>query len=284
VNAIVMRALAKSPAARFATMDDVVASLEPLAQAPTALGSSRDAIAFDRTAITEAPTAPEVPQAPEVPAASLTAVETREARRPGVRIVVLLGVLSVLVIVAFKVVGFPQLPQQQLVTKTPAPVNTAITDVPLPESPSPEARNAYAHALQLLRDGSNGEETQELERAIKLDPNLGAAYLRLVLYGRGVRGDRYNAIKERAEGLVSGMSARDRGLLEAVTEREGRSQKFEDLARRYPNDGEILLFWAYATRPVPDARTGRRPSSSKEKRITSPATSTRRFHSFVMRP
>jgi tetratricopeptide (TPR) repeat protein len=58
----------------------------------------------------------------------------------------------------------------------------AITDLPLPSSPSLEALAAYRRGMQLMRDAAYRAATDEFEAALKLDRSLAAAHLRSALF------------------------------------------------------------------------------------------------------
>jgi tetratricopeptide (TPR) repeat protein/predicted Ser/Thr protein kinase len=58
----------------------------------------------------------------------------------------------------------------------------AITDLPLPSSPSPEALAAYKRGMQLMRDAAYRAAMDEFEAALKLDRSLAAAHLRIALF------------------------------------------------------------------------------------------------------
>ncbi|HTV26051.1 MAG TPA: protein kinase [Polyangiaceae bacterium] len=60
-------------------------------------------------------------------------------------------------------------------------VPTPVTELPLPQSKSPEALVAYRAALQGIRDGNWGYVQAHLERALELDPGLAIAHLRLAM-------------------------------------------------------------------------------------------------------
>jgi Tfp pilus assembly protein PilF len=56
----------------------------------------------------------------------------------------------------------------------------SVTSYPPPITKVPAAADAYARAMQDLRDAADNGGANELERAVKLDPTFAAAYLRLL--------------------------------------------------------------------------------------------------------
>src|SRR5262249_37309664 len=59
-----------------------------------------------------------------------------------------------------------------------APRPTAVTDLPDPQTSNAEALATYRSAMQAWRDGV-GDVEARFRRAVQLDPNLGAAHLRI---------------------------------------------------------------------------------------------------------
>jgi serine/threonine-protein kinase len=130
----------------------------------------------------------------------------------------------------------------------PAPKPTAITDLPLPDSPSVEARAAYRAAVQWMHDSNWQRAAQDLERALSLDPSMAMAHLRLafIRFNWGNVSE-FREHYSRAVGLRSTLGARDQGLLDALEPTLGRpsrdltesTTRLRVLAERYPFDAEL---------------------------------------------
>ncbi|TKD03534.1 serine/threonine-protein kinase [Polyangium fumosum] len=132
----------------------------------------------------------------------------------------------------------------------PSTTPTAVTELELPSSASPEALAAYRQGLQSIRDASWGLAYDAFERAAKLDPTLGAAHLRLAVIDR-FRGKTTSTRAEfqRAVELRATMPARDQVLLDAfepLIQRDPPDQaattaRLEAATRRFPGDAELVL-------------------------------------------
>ncbi|MFS8066886.1 MAG: hypothetical protein ACMG6S_10995, partial [Byssovorax sp.] len=147
----------------------------------------------------------------------------------------------------------------------PAPRPTAITDLPLPSSSDPEAIAAYRVALRSFRDASWGQAQTSLLQAVKLDPTLAAAHLRLALIMSYLS---FTSLEARAAyreatRYRSSLTPRDRALLAALEPSLGAdpadvaetTRRFADLAERYPLDAEIFnLLGAYQRIEGPERR------------------------------
>jgi eukaryotic-like serine/threonine-protein kinase len=130
----------------------------------------------------------------------------------------------------------------------------AITDVPLPKSNSPEALASYRQALQAIRDADWAIADERLMDAVKRDPELSAAYLRLaILGGTGATGPASAREQlSRAMGTRSNLSERDQALLMAVEpvinrdppEKNLARQRLRDLVNARPDDAELWHFYA----------------------------------------
>jgi serine/threonine-protein kinase len=138
-----------------------------------------------------------------------------------------------------------------------APRPTAVTELPPPVSRSPDALAAYASAMQAFRDANWGLSEESLRSAIRLDPSMAAAHLRLALiidilvstvegresYARAVHG--------RAS-----LSERDQVLLRALEPLLSRDPPERALAvarmraatERYPLDAELFNLLATIAR------------------------------------
>jgi serine/threonine-protein kinase len=130
----------------------------------------------------------------------------------------------------------------------PTTASTAITELAPPVTSSPEALAAYREGLQSLRDASWGPAYSAFERAIKLDPSLGAAHMRMAMIDR-FRGKTASTRAEfqRAVELRSSLSERDQVVLDAFEPLVQRDppdfaetvRRFEAAALKYPGDAEL---------------------------------------------
>jgi serine/threonine-protein kinase len=105
---------------------------------------------------------------------------------------------------------------------------TRLGDLPLPASSNPEAVAAYRAGLQAFADAAMESAQQSLERAVALDPTLGAAHLRLAFVHSLVVADEQDARRayKKALGFRATLTPRDRALLDA----------FEPYFQRQPPD------------------------------------------------
>jgi eukaryotic-like serine/threonine-protein kinase len=139
--------------------------------------------------------------------------------------------------------------------KVPDPRPTAVTELPLPPSKSPEALAEYAQGMQGVRDGNWGYALEHLERAVTIDPALAAAHLRLAIMRRGtLHMGEARASFGRALIGRGALSERDRALLDAyepilnrdppnMTEWQARLRA---MTLRYPGDAQIFELLGYA--------------------------------------
>lgn len=132
-------------------------------------------------------------------------------------------------------------------------VPTAVTELPLPPSKSPEALVAYEAALQGIRDGNWGYVESHLERALALDAGMAVAHLRLAMVQHDSPLMRPRAQFALAIAGRASLSERDQALLHAfepVLNRDPPDQN-EHIARlraateRFPGDAELfgILGW-----------------------------------------
>jgi eukaryotic-like serine/threonine-protein kinase len=134
---------------------------------------------------------------------------------------------------------------------------TPITDLPLPESKSPEAVAAYMAAIQGIRDGNWGYVEAHLERALELDPGMAAAHLRLaiVLHDGPRRAESRPSFGRALLGRAS-LSERDQVLLNAYepylyrepSDRTELARRLRAATLRYPQDAELAACLSYALR------------------------------------
>jgi tetratricopeptide (TPR) repeat protein len=248
VAAAVAKALASRPELRFASMAEIVRSIEPFAEAP---GKTPG----------ESAGRPSVKHTPEI-GLDTTMIEVRTSsgrgRRVGaslaVGLVVLVGALAVAVSAWRGRARAPTVEGTANPSASAPPASTPVTMLPLPQTSSREALAAYAQALQAFRDGAIGAATDALLQTTRLDPAIAPAHLRLAVLL--IEGDPRGAREsyQRARELRSSLDARDQAFLEAAEPFAGRTpsdggewrRRLGALAERYPGDAEILFYLAYA--------------------------------------
>jgi serine/threonine-protein kinase len=285
VAAAVHRALASPRDSRFASMDDLVAALEPFAgvarpvMASASGGVSSEARTMGAPALDSAPTqlAPAAVSptraSRQMAAQSLPPPSRESAEPPGIgdhvtrapelrsphrrrRLALALPLLAAIAAIAVIAViahraGKPSI--AALPAPTPAaPVATALTALPLP-SGRPEAVAAYQSGLAARRIGEDGGD---FERAAELDPSIGAAWLQLVVDAtESSIDDSARERYHRAEKLAPTMSDRDRVLLEAIApvviEQPSNwaesSRRFGAAVERFPGDAQLWYELGWTT-------------------------------------
>jgi serine/threonine-protein kinase len=270
VAAAVMRALAKSRELRFPTMDDLLAVLEGPDAASSAprpfpsKPSSRSGLATAATERVDAPSRPTTGglSATHDPERELgPALPRPRARRRWLGLgLVLMTVLAGVGLAAGlrrapPVVAAASASAAQATAVSTAPVPTAITDLPPPESPSPDAIAAYQSALRAKRDASSIEYAADLRKAVALDPSMAMAHARLAFFAY----DWAQEVEARAElakarGLRGRLGERDAALLDMTEllvarvppDTAGALGVMEEATRRWPGDAELWLMRGYA--------------------------------------
>jgi serine/threonine-protein kinase len=268
--AVVMRSLSKAPDARFASMDDVIDALavwiDPASSAratiprsgalptqrparplpPPATGTNATQKSADVLAAVKAVRSPRpVPQVEVVDAPPPPPEEPLRARG-------LLFAAAVLVIAAVAFLGLRNLRGKSSaaspappVSATAVPAAVAVTDLPDPRSPSPDAIAAYRAGLVELRFGGS---TDAFERAVVLDPSLAAAHLMLAVDATEVEfTDGARAHLRRAAELRASLSERDQLLLDATepillrqpADWAEASKRIAAAVERFPNDAQL---------------------------------------------
>jgi eukaryotic-like serine/threonine-protein kinase len=157
---------------------------------------------------------------------------------------------------------------------------TAVTDLPLPESASPEAIARYATAMQAIRDGNWGHVQEELERAVTLDPGLAAAQLRLAMFLYAEFQSKARGYYARAMLGRTRLSERDQLLLDAYEPLLYRDppqvpellKRLEAATARYPYDSELFATLAlersHAGSPQIEVLAAARRSAELDPRYT----------------
>ena len=181
VEDTILRALAKEPAARFASMADVADVLEPFALQTT--GGDRDRVRITPrnsdhahhdpsafAATTRVPTSVSISVGDVAAQAEVTARKKLEppARRKlgqlALPIALLVALVALVVIVKRKT------------TTPPGPLPAT-----RPLSLVPEAEVSYKEAMQLWRDGAAARARAALRKAVEIDPAFAAAHLELAI-------------------------------------------------------------------------------------------------------
>ena len=176
VEESILRALAKAPEGRFASMSAAADALEPFASTSTGgarvkiTPSTNDDPAYAAT--TRVPTTVSVEPPP--PQGDVASGKTRGRRSPFALAapLVLLGALGAVV---FVVKVRPTQPARPIPTVTPS------SSAPRPLSTVPQAEAVYREAMSLWHDGAGAKAGLALKQAIQLDPGFAAAHLQLAL-------------------------------------------------------------------------------------------------------
>ncbi len=140
------------------------------------------------------------------------------------------------------------------------PRPTAVTDLPLPSSHSPEALAEYVAAIQGFRDGNWGYVHEHLDRAATLDPSLAAAHLRLAIVRRTRSPNEARASFARALLGRASLSERDQvllGVYEPIMNRDPPNPaewqaRLRAATERYPGDAELFCLLSYALEQDPE--------------------------------
>ncbi len=130
----------------------------------------------------------------------------------------------------------------------------AITEVPLPKSNSPEALAAYRQGLQAIRDADWAIAEERFADAVKHDPELSSAHLRIAILCGSSNGGPAQAREELSRAMTTraNLPGRDQALLMAVeplinrdpAERSVARQRLHDLVMAHPDDAELWHYFA----------------------------------------
>jgi serine/threonine-protein kinase len=126
-----------------------------------------------------------------------------------------------------------------------------LADLPLPPTDKPEAAAAYLRGIVALRGGSRLIGFKHLEAALKIDPLMAAAHLRLAVYISELATYSTSRVHyQQALARRETLTARDREIADTFEPfyrdpEYGRVDeyraKFAAVAARHPNDAEITL-------------------------------------------
>ncbi|HEY4118537.1 MAG TPA: protein kinase [Byssovorax sp.] len=223
VARVVERALAKSPAARFGSMRDLLGGLDPAENVPPLEVTSRRR----RGLIAGASVALLVAAA--VLVARFAATSSHPAPPP---------------------LGASSAASASVSPSTPADgPGIAVTDLPLPRSNVPEALTAFKTGMQAFRDGASERAARAFAEARRLDPAMGAAFIPRAP-PIGASPDDIAELVQQALDRRASLSEHDALHLDAFAPcAQGRAgddrwciERFRALTRRMPRDAETW-FW-----------------------------------------
>ncbi len=238
VDQVVMRALAKQPAERFPSMNELASALT-LTEARTSA---------PRSSKSRAPSALENAQTESV-AAVIVSSSTVARRRRAFAVVGSVAVAAALAI-AFRHGGATTTPAPASdAAATPPGAPTAVTDLPIPSTDKPEARVAYRAGLQSARDGAGSEARVHFSRAVELDPTLASAHVWIASLSAFQNRARARVALEHANAQRAALSERDARLLAAVAPLLDRDPvdlaaaetKAAEAAKLFPGDAHLRL-------------------------------------------
>ena len=246
VDATIMKTLSKAPADRFASMEYVVAALESFI---TASRRSIATIEVMETRRTE-PAPPLSPANTPPPAGDRAGWKLAAIGAAVLAVVAGAGVVIDRTLVRGRT---PLAAHDEAGTPASAAASaTGLAELAPPKTSNPEARAAFEAALIAFRDGVFETSRQSLERAVRLDPAFGAAYLRLAYMDSLVSSDESEVRKDFKNAMQyrSTLSTRDEALLDAFEpylQREPSDLKESEkrlvaATARYPNDAELAYF------------------------------------------
>jgi serine/threonine-protein kinase len=265
VEATIMKALAKSPADRFASMDYVVSALEAFVTANRRSLTGIESMATTRTEPAPPMSSPvsspsgSTSSGNALPAATIAAATARPNRRA-----IAVGAIAVAALVTTAVVvdramhaprDIASIPASSASTPASASASagpTSIVALPMPQAANPEARAAFQSYLQSFRDGVFMGARESLARAVSLDPSFGAAHLRLAYMDSLVSSDEAEVRRsfKKAVQFRSTLSERDQILLDALEpylQREPSDpaeceKRLEAATQRYSEDAELAFY------------------------------------------
>jgi serine/threonine-protein kinase len=161
-----------------------------------------------------------------------------------------IAVLGVLVLSAGIISRLRRKSEATAPAPAPTTVATAVTELPLPATSNAEALAAYREGLQRLRNASWSLARNAFEQATKLDPSLGAAYLRMAIIDRcHFQTALSRSGFQRAVELRTSLTEREQLLLDAfepVIQRDPPDwmetrNRLEAAKQKYPGDAEFIV-------------------------------------------
>ncbi|WP_394835934.1 protein kinase [Pendulispora rubella] len=224
VAEVLRRALAHEREDRFASMDELLVTL-------------------DESPDSTRPVSPRV----AVGQVSLDAPLRKDARPRGRRAAA--WALALLVVSAASFAVWHSARRRPLPSAAAAPVGTTLLDLPMPVACNDEAKSSYRQGLVALHAANWEAAHVAFEKAASADPVCPEAQLRLAMAGEV----HYSIVKQRehfrqALSLREGLSERDRILLDATShvvipappDRMAKTRALEEGAKRFPLDAELL--------------------------------------------
>ena len=246
VEDVIRRALSKAPEDRFVSMAALAAALS---------GTSPSEIPL-KTPPSRRPKA-----ATKTGNAVVLSPEPAPRRRLGRLLLLLVPMLVAFLVVSLRFFlskdeSKPEPASMPLASSHSSPevVPTAVTALPIPESPSAEAKIAFREGLQAIRDATWDNAAIAFDRARKADPGMAQAHFRYAMLGMFTDFSAAQEAFRRAALQRSALSERDQVFLDAFapiiqsspSDYAAAQRKFAVLARRYPGDAEIV-FWNLRT-------------------------------------
>ncbi|HEY2515780.1 MAG TPA: serine/threonine-protein kinase [Polyangiaceae bacterium] len=247
VSEVVARAMKKSPAERFPTMDSLVHILDPVLGPSTEkllphLAPTTDPmLPFLRTVTTGeepsyAPPPPSTPKPEPAPAKPRRRMLLWGAGAFGAAVIVALGALGI--------------SRARLAPAAVVPTSAAASVSPPAAPANAAAASAYAMAIQARREGMTSVASDLFKHVLELDPSFAPAVLRLALLDYGTNDSLREArdLFQRATVMRGALSERENALLDALSPcvvqydmaRGECEERLQAAAVRFPDDLEIL--------------------------------------------
>jgi serine/threonine-protein kinase len=248
VDEIVRRALQKSAASRFETMEEIARELDPFAAAARGGASGRGPLsARAREALVNAPTV-SISSGGDVVTAGASArtqadvgPEGRSRSRRGA-IALAAAALAIAAVAIGVGVSRRRAPVAMRAVLDAAPV----AETPTQMSPNAEATAAYVGGMDALRKASFGSARRQLEHAVELDPLFAAAHLRLAIEKALDFEPITSAELQPARDSRASLGEHDRILLEAIEpcglappDWKESQRRFEAAVAKYPADPDF---------------------------------------------
>ena len=271
---VVMRALAKDPAERWNSMQDILSAGEPWLTADELrpVASKRTNVPEERPTLdlpvpglfpsppalptpAELPAPPVLSTPPVFPVKPAPSAPSRRAMRLGGIVA-----LATLLVVAAGVglsrrTSLESVPTSGVPSASvmPSAVATVITDLPIPHSNNAEARAAFREGMQSVRDARWAAASAAFLRARRADPEMAAAHLRYAMVHFSTDAAAAREAFRTALGLRRALSERETALFQAfepIIQRDPSdyltaAQRFEALVDRNPLDAELLYWYGY---------------------------------------
>jgi hypothetical protein len=239
VDAVVLRALARDPKDRFASMENIVLALDP---SPASKGRIPRRLAGGAATSAKAmPTTPGAATVTHRPTVNQEAPRARARsprRRMAIAFAAVVAAIAVGVVAARKrTTAEPLLAPAPFVSASAAR-RVTLLDPPTPTtSNDPRALGAYREALQAAHRGDLETPNVKLEEAVRADPGLLEARLRVPIYAMLARQQTSVANNDAADlarltALESRLAPRDRALLDAFRPAMGAAVDFDEWERK----------------------------------------------------